>query len=314
VPLFLGYSLTDPNVYNIYDDVVAHMGDDRPPSFMIVHPSEDRNVLRQAKLLFERKNICLIEAGIGDFLADLKKGLRSFEKEIERYELDHRHIYARVTPLIEKATKNKRSPDSYLKKFKSDKGRAFGISAIVDLFDNPHIYEKMGGKLTTPKGKIEPEGAHHLIQCIIRLSNAKDDEFDSDVRTKIGNLVYEHCKKNPYLYDFNHAGVVFRDLLSFHIRKGDPNYEERIDLLEELLDFGGPRPRIGRCWAIYDEFNNHKDWWKKGELDGLVSRIEEDVKTGSTFKESKWWLEGIKSSKAANKSLKGRIDALMIES
>ncbi|NMM45479.1 hypothetical protein HH303_13375 [Rhodospirillaceae bacterium KN72] len=317
VPIFLGYSLADPNVYYIYDEVVSHMGNDRPPAFMVVHPDKDpekdKEKFEQFQHLFAKKNICLIKADIGTFLKELDSYREKFANRVEAYDEDYASVMDRLNPLIEQAVAGDLAKKTDILEFASDEARRIAIKALVRLIDNPEIFKKKGGTLNNPGGTISDKQAHSLFQSIIKIGNKIEGEsVDSKDRKIIGRVIYDTCVNNPFLWDFNRAEIPFTDLMSFHIHETDEYYEKRLDLIKELLDFGGKKPILGKCWAIYDEFSKRIDWLRPNEVSGLIDRVEADFDDGDGYIESsKWWLKKLMGSGTLTKLQSGKVKKIL---
>ncbi|NIY77333.1 hypothetical protein HED22_16895 [Thalassospira sp. HF15] len=309
VPIFLGYSLSDPNIFYIYDEVVAHLGDDKLPSFMIVRPSGDDEKLSQAKYLFSKKNICLVEAEIGEFLEELSALVQEFSGDVISFKYDFNDVLTRVEDILEKAVEGKNPSKELILKFTTDDGRKQAIKAILRVFDNPQIFKEYGGELYGKTGTIATKGAHALFQAIIKLNNELEIGLSNAVREKIGKTILGTCKSDPYLWDFHMAKTPLIDLLSFHVNPDGDVFSERMQLVKKLLDFGGDK--FGDCWAIYHDFQKgRKNWLTQDEITSLVSIASNELEL-EQYSVSSWWLNELVDAENCTDELKSTIRKLI---
>ncbi|EMZ9465819.1 SIR2 family protein [Escherichia coli] len=107
-PIFIGYSLTDPNIGFLYEEALAHLHGKNPPAFMVIHPDANPLTFEETKYLFKSKNIHLIKATIEDFLADLSQEYKSFKESPHRFNLEHEHVLPKIKTIMDTVTKGKK--------------------------------------------------------------------------------------------------------------------------------------------------------------------------------------------------------------
>jgi len=312
VPVFIGYSLTDPNIFYIYDEYVANIGKNRPPAFMVVHPSKKKKEFEQAKHLFAKKNICLIEASIGSFLGALAIEQANYEGTKHFFEDKYASILALARPLIDGAINSVPPKKKSIEAFNTDELRVAGVQAMMDLLRTPQIYEEYEGTLLSPSGSIPFKEARSLFQGIIQIINSyKEEKLSTEDEAFILGAILKNCKNNPKLWDFNEAKIAFEDLLSFSVSKESVHYAERIELIKEMLDWGSLTHEFGKCWSIGISLKKEKDFFSAFEIESLVSLVKTEQDNEISIRKSSWWLKELKSAKKIIKKSKKDIDSLL---
>ncbi len=139
-PIFIGYSLTDPNIGFIYEEMYAHLKEEKPPAFMVVHPSVSDHDYEEFTLFLQNKNIFIIKAEIGEFLEDLLSEFREYKKSTKRYFVEHKNIEDRLRETFKEiAAKKSLSKTTLLERFNTKESRHQAVSAITEVLSNQII-------------------------------------------------------------------------------------------------------------------------------------------------------------------------------
>lgn len=54
-PIFIGYSLSDPNIGFLYEEALAHLGDNSPPAFMVIHSEVEDKYSTKPSIYLKQK-------------------------------------------------------------------------------------------------------------------------------------------------------------------------------------------------------------------------------------------------------------------
>ncbi|QFT83521.1 hypothetical protein FIU88_00885 [Halomonas sp. THAF12] len=308
-PVFLGYSLTDPNISFLYDEVYAHLGEQKPPAFMVVHPSVEDKVLEESKLLFQDKNIHIIIAEIGEFLEDLSEEYKEYRKSSHRFFEQHRNIEARLRDLIglvlsKKSIRN----DDILGTFANRDSRRQAVSAFVEILSNQVLYKEFGGELLSPENRISYREIDQIIQIIICMTN-ESGYPDLDTREVFYKSVMKLCAKSDGVWDFYSARKPFMNILRISPGLESEIFEGRIDHIVDVLRWSSPN-EIGKCWATWEEFCNKVHWLTEDDIGEIVNELSGSGRF--PFRKSdRFWLEEIKKSKSCTEMQKRKIDGYL---
>jgi len=308
-PIFLGYSLTDPNIGFLYDEVYAHLGEDKPPAYMVVHPTVEDKILEESKLLFTDKNIHIIKADIGEFLEDLREEYREYKKSTDRFFVEHTNIEIRLKEIIKVIISKKTINSSdVLNQFTNRDSRQQAVKAFVEILTNQPLYIEFGGKLLAPENRMSYREINQIIDLIITMVN--EDGYPSpSVRESFYTSVVKLCAKSDGVWDFNSARQPFYNILRISPGIESLIFDERIDHIIKILKWSGS-DQLGKCWATWDVFCTKIDWFKETDIDAILEKMEH--KDSSLYKETdNDWLTKIKSCKNINKSHEKRIDSLI---
>lgn len=310
-PIFIGYSLTDPNIGFLYDEVFAHLGQDKPAAYMIVHPSVSEHVYKESQLLFENKNIFIIKAEISEFLEDLAEEFKSYKKSTKRFFDEHENIRERLDGLVDKVSDRKRiSIDNVLGIFSNKDSRHQAVAALVEILSNQILYKEFGKELLTPENRMSYREIDQMIQSVIWMTN-EDGYPNYDVKEKLYAAVMKLCAKSDGVWDFYSAEKPFMNVLRISPGIESEIFEERIDHIVEILRWSGP-DKLGKCWGTWEVFVNKIDWFNKVDIDEIIDELGEAGRF--PFRNSdQQWLEVLKTSKNCTSEQKDRIDALMNE-
>ncbi|EHR6782978.1 SIR2 family protein [Vibrio parahaemolyticus] len=308
-PVFLGYSLTDPNISFLYDEVYAHLGEDKPPAFMVVHPSVKDEVLEESKLLFQNKNIHIIKAEIGEFLEDLSVEYREYKKSTKRFFVEHANIKERLVEIIDSIIeKNPVKQKAVLKIFNNKESRQQAVKALVEVLDNQNIYKEFGGDLLSPENRMSYREIDQIVETIIWMTN-KNGYPSPEVKEQFYDSVMELCAKSDGVWDFYSARKPFTNILRISPGLESKIFADRIDHIVSILRWSG-RGQLGKCWATWDEYCSRLDWFNDHDIDEILT----ELKDGGRFPyrdSDRNWLEKLKKSKNSTKAQRKEIDAFI---
>jgi len=308
-PIFLGYSLTDPNIGFLYDEVYAHLGEEKPPAFMVVHPTVEDKVLEESKLLFKDKNIHIIKAEIGEFLEDLSNEFREYKKSGKRFFAEHANIETRLKEIVGLIVGKKTiSQDDVLKRFNNRDSRQQAVKAFVEILFNQLLYIEFGGKLLAPENRMSYREIDQIVNSIISMVN-EDGYPDQVVRESFYESVMKLCAKSDGVWDFYSAKQPFYNILRISPGVESSVYSERISHIIEVLRWSG-KDKLGKCWDTWDVFCKQIDWVSDSDIEGILTEMEKEDK--SFYRSSdREWLTKLKECKNINADQKARIDSVI---
>ncbi|MCO7226638.1 SIR2 family protein [Pleionea sp. CnH1-48] len=309
MPIFIGYSLTDPNIGFLYEEVYAHIGEEKSPAFMIVRPSVDEAQFKETKLLFSNKQVYLIKAEIGEFVSDLIDEIEQFIEDNRQFWIDHENIKDKIYEIVSKITDGERLSDKKLiKKFPGRESGHQAIEALVSLMEMPNLYQDAGGNLLSPDGRISYTETNNLIQTLIKLLN----EYSSpsvDVRNRFHACVVDNSTTGPGIWDFYQAKVPFENILAIHPNKKSKYFLSRLRHIRDVLQWSSPT-QVGKCWSTWSVFKKRLDWFNYDEIFALVKMVE-DEEDGLVSKDDVRWMKAIKSASAITDEIKEKIDEII---
>ncbi|WP_238967001.1 SIR2 family NAD-dependent protein deacylase [Vibrio alginolyticus] len=308
-PIFIGYSLTDPNIGFLYDEVYADLGEEKPPAFMIVHPSVSDNVLEESRLLFQDKNIFIIKAEIGEFLEDLAKEYTEYKKSNKRFLIQYKNIEGRLRELSTKIVENKPIKDEdILNSFNNKESRDQAISALVEILSYPVLYKEFGGELLQPENRMSYREVDQFIQAVVTISNKSRYPSD-EVRDQFHMSVLKACSKTDGVWDFYTASKPFMNVLRISPFPNSPVFEPRILHVIDILRWSAPSER-GKCWSTWRTFCDYLEWLSTSDIDAMLKHLEANDQLNMRASDVRW-LEKLKTSTHCNEALKLRIDELI---
>lgn len=308
-PIFLGYSLTDPNIGFLYDEVYAHLGEEKPPAYMVVHPTVEDKVLEESKLLFSDKNIHLIKAEIGEFLEDLSNEFREYKKSTKRFFVEHTNIESRLKEIVDLIISKKTiKQDDVLNRFHNRDSRHQAVKAFVEILDNQLLYIEFGGKLLAPENRMSYREIDQIINSIISMVN-EDGYPEQNVRESFYKSVLKLCAKSDGVWDFYTAREPFYNILRISPDPESSIFNERIEHIIEILRWSGNN-QLGKCWDTWNVFCKQIDWFSKIDIDGILNKMEKN--DCIFYRESdKAWLIKLKNCKNITEDQKERIASLI---
>lgn len=305
-PIFIGYSLTDPNIGFLYDEVYAHLGEEKPPAFMVIHPSVNDKVLEETRLLFKGKNIHLIKAEIGEFLEDLSKEFKEFKKSNKRFFLENQNIEERLRELIKFIIDSKAiQPQDILDRFNNNDSRHQAIKAFVEILSNQFLYPEFGGELLAPENIISYREIDQIIYTIVTMTN-ESNYPDDQTREDFYKAVFKSCAKSDGVWDFYTAREPFLNILRISPRPQNSIFNERIEHIIEVLRWSGS-DELGKCWATWDVFCKQLDWLNEVDIEYILLYLEKDDYL-RLRKSDKKWLSKLKECKNSTEEQRQRID------
>ncbi|MEZ8857697.1 SIR2 family protein [Vibrio atlanticus] len=308
-PIFIGYSLTDPNIGFLYDEVYADLGEEKPPAFMIVHPSVSDNVLEESRLLFQDKNIFIIKAEIGEFLEDLAKEFTEYKKSNKRFLVQYKNIEDRLRELSAKIVENKSlKDDEVLASFNNKESRDQAISALVEMLSYPVLYKEFGGELLQPENRMSYREIDQFIQTIVTMSNKSRYPSD-EVRDQFHISVLKACSKTDGVWDFYTAGKPFMNVLRISPSTTSPVFKPRMLHIIDVLRWSAPSER-GKCWSTWRTFCDYFEWISSDDIDAMLDHLEANEKLNMRTSDIRW-VEKLKTSTQCTENNKLRINELI---
>ncbi|PNI01538.1 SIR2 family protein [Vibrio diazotrophicus] len=305
-PVFLGYSLTDPNISFLYDEVYAHLGENKPPAFMVVHPSVKDEVLEESKLLFQNKNIHIIKAEIGEFLEDLSIEYREYKKSTRRFFVEYNNIKERLIEIVNSIIENKSLKQSrVLNIFNSKDSRQQAVKALVEVLSNQQIYKEFGGELLSPENRMSYREIDRMVEAIIWMTN-KNGYPSAEVKEQFYVSVMDLCAKSDGVWDFYSARRPFTNILRISPGLESNIFEDRIDHIVSILRWSG-KGQLGKCWATWDEYCNRIDWFNEHDIDEILGELGTNGRFPYRDSDKKW-LEKLKQCKNSTKAQRKEID------
>ncbi|HCM9313895.1 TPA: SIR2 family protein [Enterobacter hormaechei subsp. steigerwaltii] len=308
-PIFIGYSLTDPNISFLYEEALAHLHGNNPPAFMVIHPNVDETIFNETKYLFKTKNIHLIKATIEDFFYELAQSFKEFKNTPVSFSLEHKVVIDKLTSLLNNILSGKKNDYDKIKETfpKGDSSHAL-VKAIVQLMKNPVLYTHFGGKLLSPDNIIPYREFDSLVGIIITLCNEHNypDEY---TRTCFHEVVVSMGTETSGVWDFNYAATPFENILRIHPKKGTEVFTRKIEHIINIMRWSAPS-EIGKCWATWNVFVSKVNWINDEELGSIIDKLENDANFAYQEKDNKW-LEVLKKRSEIKKRMKLRIDALI---
>lgn len=302
--IFIGYSLSDPNVSFLYDEAFAHIGSQKSPSFMVVHEGTSDEALRTSELLFRQKNIYIIRSDIKSFLLACKDGLQNVAGSITEFRHRMGAFDSRLHQMVSDVASRKRNWLEIRKTLNSRETSLLAVEAISRFFEEPSLYQSYGGSVLSPSNHIDYNEAHSLSQIVINITN----EYGG-FPSRLYKLIVEHATSGPSIWDFNHADIPFLDLLTVHPSVGSEPYAKRISHIRSVLDWSAPRYARGYCWATWELFEKHMDWIREQEVNDIVGLVEsEGALIGG---DTKRWLNKFLSNSKTTSATKARISKLL---
>lgn len=308
-PVFLGYSLTDPNVSFLYDEVYAHLGEEKPPAYMVVHPSVSDQVLQESRLLFNNKNIHIIKAEIGEFLEDLSEEYKLYKKTGRRFLDEYKIIMPRLKDFFERVKSNKSvENDDALGGFSGKDSRHQAISALVEVLSNQSLYTEFGGSLLSPQNRMPYRVIDSLVGAVIWLVN-KESHPSEEVREEFHKAVMELCTETDGVWDLYSAKSPFRNVLRVSPRSTSEHFLPRLEHIIKVLRWSAPA-EIGKCWSTWNVYSRHLQWLSERDIIGLLDIVIDESDT-TLRKSDRRWLEALSKSPNFTKKCDIKFQQLM---
>lgn len=303
-PIFLGYSLSDPNIFFLFDEALVD-GNNANRAFMVIPTTTPEDKLLEYRLLLKSKGVTIITADIGEFLAAVDEELKAIQGTITDFKNKYKVVVPRIEEIIKTAGEGRQRWDVLAAKFNTKETGQVALRAMAEILSNADLYESMGGSLS-PLGKRIPKYASHIIaQTGISISNNHElplpSQFTSSV---IRNAIQGLADR-----DFNSSAKPLTDLMSVHVVNVHPLFKEKIKTLVEVFDWSAPKYRWGYCWATWDTLVLHMDWLREEELEGLLDYVDEHSGGGRLTSNTIRWLKVL--TKKMSSQGKARAEELM---
>lgn len=310
-PVFLGYSLTDPNISFLYDEVYAHMGEEKPPAYMIVHPSVSDRVLEESKLLFSNKNIHIIKADIGEFLEDLSEEYKLYKKTTRRFLDEYRNIILRLQKVFDSVNANKEVKESeVLEIFSSKDSRHQAICAFVEILSNQSLYAEFGGHLLAPENRMPYRSIDNIVGAVIWLVN-KESHPSIAVRDEFHKAVLDLCSNTDGVWDFYTAESPFQNVLRVSPRTDSEYFVPRLNHIIKVLRWSSPT-EVGKCWSTWNAYCRHLGWISEADILGVIKILMDDLAVIKP-KSDRRWLEKLKECPNYTQKCSVEMDRLLAE-
>ncbi len=308
-PIFIGYSLTDPNISFLYEEALAHLHGNNPPAFMVIHPDVDETVFNETKYLFKTKNIHLIKATIEDFFSELAQNFKDFKNTPASFSLEHKVVIDKLTKILAKIISGKKTDyDKIKEQFpKEDSSHAL-IKALIHLMKNPVLYTYFGGKLLSPDNIIPYREFDSLVGIIITLCNLHSYP-DEVTKSSFHEVVVSMGTETSGVWDFNYAATPFENILRIHPKKGTEVFNKKIEHIINIMRWSAPS-EIGKCWATWNTFKNRVNWVSDEELASIIDKLENDANFIYQEKDKRW-LEVLSKRDKMTKRQKLKITSLI---
>ncbi|MCH5651202.1 SIR2 family NAD-dependent protein deacylase [Pseudomonas syringae] len=310
-PIFLGYSLTDPNISFLYDEVYAHMGEEKPPAYMVVHPTESEQVLEETRLLFASKNIHIIQAEIGDFINDLAIEYKKYMTSNKSFDEEYKNIIPRLNGVFTEINKKRDvENDNKIGVFKTKEARRQAISALVEILNDQNLYTKFGGNLLAPENRMPYSIIDLVVGAVIWLVN-KAGHPSPEVKFDFHKAVLEMCSNTEGVWDFYTAESPFRNVLRISPAKESEFFEQRLSHVIKVLRWSAPS-QLGKCWSTWNVYVRNLGWLSSSDIIGILEML--DQPNQSRYIEADLlWLSKLRKSKNFNEECERKLDALISE-
>lgn len=310
-PIFLGYSLTDPNISFLYDEVYAHMGEEKPPAYMVVHPSESDQVLEETRLLFASKNIHIIKAEIGDFISDLSLEYKKYLASNKRFDEQYKIIIPRLNEVFSKINKKKDvEGDNGVGIFKTKETRHQAISALVEVLNDQNLYTRFGGNLLAPENRMPYSIIDLVVGAVIWLVN-KAGHPSIEVKRDFHRAVLDVCANTEGVWDFYTAESPFRNVLRISPTKDSEFFESRLTHIIKVLRWSAPS-QLGKCWSTWNVYVRNLDWLSTADILEVLEILERPNQSHYLESDVRWLVQ-LRKSKSFNEECESKLDELISE-
>ena len=316
MPVFIGYSLTDPNIFYLYEEALADFGINKSPGVMVVRPSTVAGAdaaLAETRLLFHTKDVHLVVAEIGEFLQACQDELAAFRAGNEAFWHDYKDVKRQLTALTLEITNKKSVPPGTLEGlFPGKDAAARAIRAITKMVASPTLYAKIGGSVLSPSNQLPLDTAQTLFQQAIALGN-KHGWTPEDI-SQFDAAVVRHCTTSDGIWDFTTAKTPFLDILAIHPAPGTQTFTDKIEHVRRVLNWSDNKYK-GYCWAtwnLYLEKIQDAIWITEADREGLIASVEATkLKDGYVGTDEKRWLSVMRDDANTSAPLKVRVEALL---
>lgn len=307
-PIFFGYSLSDPNISFLYDEVYAHLGEEKPPAYMVVHPTVDDHLLEESRLLFKNKNIHIIRAEIGTFLEDLSHDFRRYKNSTMRFFVEYASIESRLTMLIGHI-RNKRpiKKEVVQQTFNNRESRNQAVKAFVEILSNQPLYKEFGGELLAPENRMSYREIDECIQTILWMVN-ESGYPDSEIKEKFYRTVITLCAKSEGVWNFYSAKRPFTNVLRISPDPDTDVFNDRIKHIVNVLRWSG-EGQLGKCWATWEVFCEKGHWLSELDITAILEYLDNIKRI--TNKKDAAWLQQLKNCKYCTDEHRQTIDTLL---
>ncbi|WP_321349608.1 SIR2 family protein [Halopseudomonas oceani] len=308
-PIFLGYSLSDPNIGFIYEEVYAHLGEEKPPAYMVIHPSVSDKEYEESSLLFRDKNIFLIKAEIGEFLTDLSNEIKKFKKSSSRFFVHYANIEGRLRETFSEIIGKKNlSKNKVLSRFNSRDSRHRAVSAITEILSNQILFKEFGGELLIPENRMSYREIDQTITAVIWMVN-ENGYPNYDIKEDFYGSVINLCAKSDGVWDFYTAKSPFENILRISPKEDSLVFEDRIDHIVDVLRWSSP-DQIGKCWSTWDVYCKRISWLREEDITEMLHELQYGQRFPFRSSDA-LWIEKLKDSEFCSDEQAETIDKLL---
>lgn len=301
-PIFLGYSLSDPNVFFLYDEALSD-GNYANQGFMVVPRKLEGEVFEEYKLLLEHKGIIVIQADLPEFLEAIDKELDAMHGSVDAFQEKYKQIMGRLEAIIAASVERKIVAKDLSDKFNLDESGGQALQALTEILQRPELYQALGGTLSPFNNVIPSVAVHYIAQAGIAIGNKT---------THIGpfrEAVIKSAISRLKSWDFNTSEIPMVDLMSIRPEANSPLSREKIETLIPVLDWSAPRYERGYCWATWDVFVGKMDWLHDYEKEALLNEVSAQADGGALGYNRRRWVA--KLSEKLTGDLKVKAEALL---
>lgn len=304
-PVFLGYSLSDPNIFFLFDEALVD-ANNANRAYMIIPESTPNDEYEEYRLILKHKGVSIIKADIGDFLKAVEEGLEDIKGTISDFRTRYKNVLPRIEKIVAAAKEGRPQWSSLAKDFKGlESGKAV-FNAMAEFLQNPDLYQSLGGALSSFDQKIPGYANHVFSQVGIAISNNLNIRLPNEFSIAVIANALDRLNDR----DFHSAREPFVDLMSLHVVAPRTIFVEKINALVNVMNWSAPRYNRGYCWATWEAFFEHVDWLTPSEKEAIVERIGRDVAADGLSEDTRRWLEPF--SKYLDGKLKDRVDEMLV--
>lgn len=284
-PIFIGYSLSDPNIFALFDEARVDGGETNH-GYMIVPRETEPATLAEHRLLLGRKGISIIQASIEDFFKAIDAAMKTLEGTVQDFTHRYDHCLAAISNIIETASKGNKKWETLAKGIKNAETAAAIMTAFSELLNRPDLYEQLGGKLSLVGNRIPIEALHIIAQTFIKVSNNLNVDNVS-LKRKIIELSIRKLQDR----EFTSSGSAFTNLLSLHLTPDDELLLDKMQEIFDVLNWSAPKYQRGYCWETWSIFEEKKKWLREYEIDHLLALASNAATPDGPGSNTKRWIE-----------------------
>lgn len=305
-PIFLGYSLSDPNIFFLFDEAFVD-GNSQNRAYMVIPEETPEEQYAEYSLVLAQKGITIIRADIGSFLSAIDEGVAAIKGTIADFNSRYKGVLPRITMIISAAKEGRKKWEVLAEEFNLPETGKVVIDAMTEFLSSPDLYQSLGGTLSSFDQRIPKYANHILSQVGIAIAKKLKINLPDAFRF----VVIDNAIQGLRGRDFNSSGEPFIDLLSHHIPKGSSVFEKKIQSIVSILDWSAPPYNRGYCWATWEAFFSNISWIRDYEQEAIIDEVERRVKEqGDLPDDTVRWLKEFEGHLTGD--LKARVENLII--